>query len=297
VSGVPVVFRDRLLASCLAGALLAPLALVVVVFVTRALGGGTMPAPVAYVLEPFLRPTGWIAAPLFGGALGAIAAWPLAEAFRHRAWVVVLALVLAALGALALGLPAGSAPVGSRPPQSRGAIARSILKWSYRSPATVALILPYARHADATVREQAVLALGDNLIVRDLERASERWPAKYAQHPLRGRLEAALLAALEDSSAAVRAEAARALWNAPKAFGVHRPAAETLAAVLDRAADPKIVERLAWLALDGAAGPPDEGLRAAVARFAQATPDSDLARAAREVLERWRRAGPQPSSL
>src|SRR5262249_33047310 len=103
-------------------------------------------------------------------------------------------------------------------------------------------------------------------------------------HPLRDSLRARLRDAMShDPVEAVRAEAARALWKAPVTFGPQPAAAETLSAVLERSLRPGAVERLSWLALDAAAGTPDRGLRAAAARFAQSTTDSDLARAARQA--------------
>jgi len=86
----------------------------------------------------------------------------------------------------------------------------------------------------------------------------------------------------------VRAEAARALWKAPVTFGTSAAAAETLAAILDRAADPGRPERLAWLALDAACGVPNDRLRRAAGRFASATSDTELKRRARLA------AGPTP---
>src|SRR5262249_29535072 len=61
----------------------------------------------------------------------------------------------------------------------------------------------------------------------------------------------------------VRAEAAHALWNAPRCFGTQTAAAETLASILDRAPLRSARERSAWLALDAPAGPPHPALRAA----------------------------------
>ena len=84
-----------------------------------------------------------------------------------------------------------------------------------------------------------------------------------------------------DPVESVRAQAARALWKAPSTFGREPAAAETLAAILDRALEPRALERLTWLALDGAAGPRHPALERAAARFAAATADPELRRAAR----------------
>ncbi|HKQ56669.1 MAG TPA: hypothetical protein VJY35_02265, partial [Candidatus Eisenbacteria bacterium] len=141
----------------------------------------------------------------------------------------------------------------------------------------------YTRDPDPVVREQAVLALGVNLVVAGIEGETPEHPSPFAALPLRDSIAARLDAALHDSSEAVRAEAARALWKAPHTFGTRPAAAETLAAVLDRARAALTVERLAWLALDAAAGAPYPALKAAAARFAAVTSDSDLARAARRA--------------
>ncbi|HYM82350.1 MAG TPA: hypothetical protein VEY91_13180, partial [Candidatus Limnocylindria bacterium] len=238
-------------------------------------------------LPPGFSGGGWLALPLAGAALAMFLARRWAHTARERRVAVVLAIfgVLAAGGVL---FGAGPGPEGSASaPKSPRAKARAILKWSYRSPGTVARILPYAGDLDPTVREQAVLALGLNLIVTDIEHATPTRPARYESHPLRERLRTQLLVSMrEDSSEAVRAEAARALWKAPLAFGPQPAAAETLAVVLERALRPGAVERLAWLALDAAAGARDPGLEAAAARFAMQTPDPELARAARTALER-----------
>ena len=170
-------------------------------------------------------------------------------------------------------------------PQSPGSKARAIRKWSFESADAVARLLPLSRDPDPAVRELAVLALGVNLVVADLGRATPQEPSRYAASPLRDSLRTRLLEALRDSVEGVRAEAARALWKAPAAFGVHPEAAETLAAVLDRAQRPDVPERLAWLALDAAAGAPHPTLKRAAARFAAGTSDTALARAARRASQ------------
>jgi hypothetical protein len=102
-----------------------------------------------------------------------------------------------------------------------------------------------------------------------------------------------LLEALaRDSVESIRAEAARALWKAPRAFGVQPAAAETLAAVLDRAGQEGSLERLTWLALDAAAGPPNASLKAAARRLAARTPDVELSRQAAAAADSAGPAGP-----
>lgn len=168
-------------------------------------------------------------------------------------------------------------------PQSPAAKARAIRKWSFESADAVARLVPLSRDPDPRVRELAVLALGVNLVVADLGRATPQTPSVYASRPVRDSLRLRLLEALRDPVEGVRAEAARALWKAPAAFGTHLEAAETLAAVLDRAQRPEAPERLAWLALDAAAGAPNPGLKRAAARFGAQTQDTALARAARQA--------------
>ena len=227
----------------------------------------------------FLAAGGWLWLPLWGASIAG---------FRAAAWASSTARCTAILAVASL---LGAAPLLLRPavreiplqrPQTARAKANAILKWSYRSPQTVEKILELSRDPNPRVREQAVLALGVNLIVTDVERASRERPARFADHPLRERLRDRLLEALAtDSLESVRAEAARALWKAPRTYGAQPAAAETLAAVLERAARGGTVERLAWLALDAAAGAPHPHLKLAAARFAEATPDSELAAVAR----------------
>jgi hypothetical protein len=117
--------------------------------------------------------------------------------------------------------------------------------------------------------------------VTDLEKATPMRPARYEQSPVRDSLRVRLLVALKsDPSESVRAEAARALWKAPRTFGAVPAAAETLAAVLDRAPRIGRPTRATWLALDSAAGAPDSALKSAAARFAATTSDTAIARVA-----------------
>lgn len=270
---------SRALGAMVSGALLAAVLEIAAGFLLDQVARRGGSAAYSQGYRAFLGAGGWLWIPLWGAALAGL---------RAAAWAATTrrcALVIAISGALAV-LPFGLRPVvienpGSTPVTTR-AKTQAILKWSYRSPETVARILDLSRDPDAGVREHAVLALGVNLIVTDIERADAARPARYAGHPLRGRLRARLVEALRaDPDPAVRAEAARALWKSPITFGLEPAAAETLARVLDRARADGTVERLAWLALDAAAGMPHRELKLAAARFAAATPDSELASAAR----------------
>ncbi|HEY2954339.1 MAG TPA: hypothetical protein VGK89_03690 [Candidatus Eisenbacteria bacterium] len=224
---------------------------------------------------------GWFFFPAWGAAAGALFAARWAESGRERLASLALALALATLPVLVRPVLRAAGP--EEHPRSPQAKARAILRWSYRSPEGVRRILEMSRDPDPRVREQAVLALGVNLIVTDIERATAFRPARFSTHPLRAALRARLLEALADSAEGVRAEAARALWKAPRTFGREGAAAETLAAMLDRAVRPEAIERIAWLALDAAAGAPDQRLKAAASRFAAATRDSELRRVAQRA--------------
>jgi hypothetical protein len=260
----------------LAGGLLGGLLTIALAFAAEKGAAG-----VGMAVRGFLVSGGWWIALLGGAGLGALGAVRWARTGRERLTSAVVALSMLVLAGVVRIEALGS--IEGRPPATPRAKARSILRWSYQSPRTVAWILPYARDPDPTVREQAVLALGVNLIVSDVERATPRWPSRYAHHVLRERLRDALLVALADSVETIRAQAARALWKAPHTFGSQPAAAETLSAMLDRVQRPGAVERLAWLALDAAAGVPHPALQAAAARFAVATSDSGLAVAARRA--------------
>jgi hypothetical protein len=279
----PPEFRPRLLGALVAGALLVPL---IAVALATALGSMSIPAStITRILARALTPTGWIGLPLLGAGLGALAAIGWAGSARRTAWTLVLALALGTLGATLVARATTLPPRDRIPPRSARGKARAILRAAFRSPAALSDILSYTRDPDPTVREQAVLALGVNLVVAGIERAPRGHVSRYQQLPLRDSLRAHLMAALADADEGVRAEAARALWKAPRTFGAQAAAAETLAAVLERALRPGAVERLAWLALDGAAGAPYPRLKAEAARFAAATPDSELARAARRAAQ------------
>jgi hypothetical protein len=265
----------------LAGALLVPL---LVVGLAAALGlpvlsAGTSPARL--VLARALTPSGWIGLPVLGAGLGALASLAWAGSAARTLRVLLLAIGLGVLGAALVARTPVLPTPGSASPRSARGRAQEIRRAAFRSPSAIAGILHYTRDPDAVVREQAALALGVNLVVAGIEHASAERPSPYQSLPLRDSIGTRLEAALDDPDPSVRAEAARALWKAPRTFGSRPAAAETLADVLDRALRPGAVERLAWLALDAAAGAPDGHLKAAAARFAAATPDSDLARAAR----------------
>ena len=265
----------------LAGALFVPFVAILVasLFALPAFSSGS--GFFAILFTRALTPTGWIGLPVLGAGLGALASLAWAGSGVRALRVLLLGVGLGILGAgLIARTPVYPRGGGAGP---RGSLARmqAIRRATYRSPAKLSEILPYTRDRDPLVREQAALALGKNLVVDSIERPGQTSP--FAALPLRDSLRIRLLAALTDSVEDVRAEAARALWKAPRAFGTQPAAAETLAAVLDRANRPGAVERLAWLALDAAAGAPEPGLKAAAARFAAATPDSELAEVARRA--------------
>jgi len=245
----------------------------------------------AEAYRAWLAAGGWLWIPLWGAAAGALATVREAQTGSQRVACVTVAAAIA-LAPLALR-PVVPEPMAriERPRDAR-AKQSAFRRWAYRDPAAVANILPYAADPDPVVREQAVLALGVNLIVTDIEHATETRPARFLASPLRDSLAARLEVALHDPVEAVRIEAARALWNAPRALGSHPAAAETLAAALDRAASTRPTpradapsSRIVWLALDAAAGVPDSALKAAAARFAEATDDSALRRAARQAAK------------
>ena len=250
-------------------------------------------------LREFLNAGGWVRLPLWGAALGALRALGWARLPRARALALLVACAALAFAALPGHDLREAAPPGASdaswggstptrgPPTRRGAgsgsAAKSIAirRGAYASADGVRGILALRADPNPVIREQVALALGVNLIVSDIEHAASDHPSRYATQPVRDSLRGGLLGLLRDSVEAVRAEAARALWKAPLTFGVLPAAAETLAAVLARVERPGTPERLAWLALDAAAGAPHPGLKRAAARFAATTTDSELGRAAR----------------
>lgn len=269
----------RAAAAMLAGALLAAVVMVAAGWLLIAAGrlAGRPDAAAGY--RAFLASGAWVWFPLWGAALGALrAATRAGGGWRFGLLGVALGLALIPL----LWRPALRDP-DAAPPPTRDGLARAVLRWSYRSPADVLRIVAVSRDPDPRVREAAVLALGRNRIVTDIENSTPLRPATLLDSPVRDSLAARLTETLADPVEVIRAEAARALWNAPRTFGPQPAAAETLAAVLDRAGRAPGVERLVWLALDAAAGVPDARLKRAAARFAAATSDSALRRRALEA--------------
>jgi hypothetical protein len=276
-------FARRLASAALTGGLLGALLMVAAGWALRFAG---LSGP-AEAYRSFLNAGGWLWIPLWGASAGTLSALREARTAGYRATCVAVAAVLA-LVPLVLRPVVPDAAIRVERPNGARAKQSAFRRWAYRDPAAVANLLPYAADPDPIVREQAVLALGVNLIVTDIEHATETRPARFLASPLRDSLAARLEGAMLDPVEAVRIEAARALWNAPHALGPHPAAAETLAAALNRAAIGRPVPRanaasarIVWLALDAAAGAPDPALKAAAARFAAATDDSALRRAAR----------------
>ena len=270
--------RARLAGAVLAGALLALLAGAAGGFLLR--GAGAHDAAERY--REWLVSGGWLALPSWGGAAGALRAVWDAGTPGGRLGALALALVLAALPLVARPL-VPEEPEG-RLPRGREARVRAIRRWSYRSPALVGRIVTLSRDPDPWVREEAVLALGRNRVVGDIEHAVVTRPSRYLHHRLRDTLALRLAEALADPVPAIRAEAARALWLAPRTFGPQPAAAGTLAALLDRAPDADTT-RIVWLALDAAAGRRDSTLAAAALRFGARAADPALRRAARTAAD------------
>ena len=269
----------RLAGALLAGALLAGVTVSAAGFLLLAWRG----PHAATALSAFLAAGGWLWVACWGAAAGALAvALRASRSGRLRAVLIAASLALAPLV-----LRPSLAPLRSAAPRTRMAKVQAIRRDSYGPPQAVAALLTYARDRDPDVREQTALALGRNTIVTDIEHPVATRPTRFADSPLRIQMATTLLELMRgDSAVAVRAEAARALWNAPHAYGRVPEAAETLAAVLDRAGRVDQPERLAWLALDAAAGASEPALHAAVTRFAARTSDTALATAARQALAR-----------
>jgi hypothetical protein len=277
-------FGSLLGGALLAGALLGTLGSVVAGYLLRWIGTAAGRPEAAEAFRAFLSAGGWLWIPLWGAALAVLATLPRAPRASSRLVALAFAVALALLPLVFR--PEVLALERVQNPRTPEAKSRAILKWSFRSPADVARIVPLSRDPDPAVRRQAVLALGVNRVVNDLEHPPAGG-SRLATSPVRDSLRSRLLDALRhDPMVAVRAEAARALWNAPHAFGSVPAAAETLAALLDRSAAGGD-ERIAWLALDAAAGAPHPELGAAAARFAGSVTDPELARAARLAVSRW----------
>ncbi|MBI1796002.1 MAG: hypothetical protein HYR74_03010 [Candidatus Eisenbacteria bacterium] len=277
--------RGRLPGAMLAGALLVPLLTLAVAALLALPVFGRLPRFLALLFTRALAPSGWIGLPLLGAGLGALTtlAWSGSAGATLRRLALAIALMVAG-AALVVRTPYFP-EARNAPPRGSRARMDVIRRSTFHSPADVARILPYTRDPDPIVRQQAVLACGVNVIVAGIEGATADHPSPFVGLPLCDSLRTRLEAALHDSVEDVRAEAARALWKAPRTFGREPAAAETLAAVLDRALRPGAVERLTWLALDAAAGAPDARLEAAAAQFAAACPDTELARAARRAVK------------
>ncbi len=281
---------QRLAGAALAGALFAGAGAAALGLTLDLLPHAGGPAPAAAQgLRNFLNAGGWVRLPLWGATWGALRALTWSRETRARVMALVVAFAALALAALPRpyaiapeGTPVGGAPTSAwRGGSGIGAKSMAIRRGAYASLAGVRGILALRGDRSPLIREQVALALGVNLVVSDFEHSEPGHPSRYASLPLRDSLRAGLMVLLRDSVEAVRAEAARALWKAPRTFGTVPAAAETLVAVLDRAGRPGVPERLAWLALDAAAGAPHPGLRGAAARFAATTTDSELRRAAR----------------
>jgi hypothetical protein len=277
--GLTALLARRLAAPMLVGVLIASLAMVAFGWLLRLVGGVAHAPDAALAYRSFLAAGAWTWFPLWGGALGALAVAITSDSLAERFACLGVAL-LCALLPFVVQLEFSDANPDRVRPRTVEAKMRAVLRWSYRSPATVLRIVDMSRDPDPRVREQATLALGVNLIVTDIERATPDRPARYAASPVRDSLRRRLAVALVDPVEVVRAEAARALWKAPRCFGAAPAAAETLAALLDRGTRPGALERLSWLALDAAAGTPDPGLKRAAAHFAATVTDSELRQAA-----------------
>jgi len=239
---------------------------------------GRSSAAAAY--RDWLVAGGWAWVPLWGAAIGlGFGAWSVRGVGRG-------ARLLLAAGLAALPLvwrPAVGVPVERAMPKTPAAKTLALRRWAFQDPTSVARLVPLSRDPDPTLREQAMLSLGVNLVVADLQGTTARQPSAYLRAPVRDSLRVRLEEGLRDPVEAVRAEAARALWKAPRAFGAQPAAAETLVAVLDREPRPQSPERLAWLALDATSGVPDPALREAAARFAARAPNPALASLARRA--------------
>lgn len=270
---------SRLAGALLSGALGAAAITVVAGYVLRFSGAWDQ----AETLRRFLTSGGWLWVGLWGAALGALSAARSMLESTPRLATLALALLLA-LAPLWLRPEVPAEQDRAATPRTAFAKASALRRWAYRSPESVGYLLAYIADPDAVVREQAALALGINLIVSDIEHAGPGRPSRFAGHALRDSLRARLCQALNDSVAGVRAEAARALLKAPITFGRQSAAADTLAAVLDRALLAGAAGRSAWLALDAAAISEAPSLRAAAARFAAGTTDSMLRSTARAAM-------------
>ena len=277
--------------AALAGALLAAMAAAAAGYALRALHAG----PAAAALQGFLSRGGWLWLPLWGAALALLLALTRPAPAAVRVRIALLAGFLALLPlALRPVVPIAIPEPSPARPSSASGKAMAIRRWAYGSPEKVATLLDYARDPDPVVREIAVQALGINRIVSDVENAGPDRPSRYATSRLRERLRDGLIAALGDPIEPVRAEAARALWKAPRTFGDQVAAAETLRAALDRAPAAGPLARSAWLALDALAKRGEPELARSARRFAAVTSDSTARRLALDALLRAGQSGVHP---
>jgi len=219
--------------SALTGALVATLAALTLGFGLAWLGGIVHRPALVEGYRAFLANGGWWLLSLWGAAAGTLLTAPRLASPLPRAGALFGA---AALIALPLVIKAQFADDSTpRIPASAAGKRSAILRWSYRSLPGLRLTLDLALDPDSMVREQAVIALGRNLVVSDLERADEEHAPRFADLPLRHELRDRLIEVLRgDSLEVLRVEAAHALWLAPRAFGPQPEAAETLSAVLAR---------------------------------------------------------------
>jgi hypothetical protein len=256
----------RIVAGALAGAFAEVLAWALAWALARTVSGDELFRRFAHHLAAW-----WIAFPAWGAALGA---WLVVrERSRGRGGLVALAAVLTIAPFLYHPVMSPDAPW--REPSTPEAKTRAIRRWSLSSPAQVARIVPLSRDPDPVIRQQAVQALGINLVVKGLDVAPLGRPLRFQSAALRDSLRGRLLEALAgDPLEGVRVEAAHALWSHPRVFGRAAAAAETLAAALDRARPlSERPDRTTYLALDAMAGEPDSILRAAARRFAAREPE------------------------
>jgi hypothetical protein len=241
----------------------------------------------AFSFQAFLSRGGWLWLPLWGAALALVLRLPRTAAMRDRMWLAIVALLLTLAPLVLRPVVPIVEPIPSPShPASANGKAMAFRRWAYASAQSVANILPYTQDADPVVREQAVLALGINVIVSDIENAGPDRPSHFASSPLRDSLRVRLVAALSDPVAGVRAEAARALWKSPITFGPSPFAAETLAAMLLRRPFAAPPDRIAWLALDALAARYDERLARQAERLSYFAVDPSLSTAAHAALKK-----------
>ena len=233
----------------LTGALIATMAAVTLGFGLAWIGGAIGHPEWAGSYRRFLADGGWWLLCLWGAAAGAL--WigsRLASPFARAGALIAAAVMIALPLVLKAQFSDDSAPrIPSSPEGKRSAI----LRWSYRSLPGLKLTLELSRDPDSTVREQAVIALGRNLVVSDLEREDSEHPPRFATLPLRGEMRDRLVDVLRgDPLEILRVEAAHALWVAPRAYGNRPEAAETLRAVIARGDSTRLAAGLARRALE-----------------------------------------------